>query len=125
LHTHLRVGGSLVVEPRFMYPDSVLQRMQQTECTGLGGVPSHFQILLRTPALKHMKFPKLRYVQQAGGHLAPVFVRELRNALPAVRIFIMYGQTEATARLSYLTPELVDKKPGSIGKGIPGVLLRV
>jgi len=99
--------------------------MQQTECTGFAGVPSHFQILLHTPALERMKFPKLRYVQQAGGHLAPVFVRGLRNALPAVQIFIMYGQTEATARLSYLPPELVDKKPGSIGRGIPGVKLQV
>ena len=108
-----------------MYPDSALRRMQQTECTGFAGVPSHYQILLRTTTLKRMHFPKLRLLQQAGGRLAPAFVKELRDTLPGVQIFLMYGQTEATARLTYLPPELVDEKPGSIGKGIPGVKVQV
>jgi len=125
LHTHLRVGASLVIEPRFMYPETVLQRMIETECTGFAGVPSHFQILLRKSSLARNEFPRLRYVQQAGGRLAPSFIRELREALPETSVFIMYGQTEATARLSYLPPEFLDSKLGSIGKGIPGVKLRV
>jgi long-chain acyl-CoA synthetase len=75
--------------------------------------------------LKEMDVPKLRYVQQAGGHLAPGFVRELQQALPHARIYVMYGQTEATARLSYLPPECLNDKLGSVGKGIPGVTLRV
>ena len=125
LHTHLRVGGSLVVDLRFMYPESVLQRMLDTECTGFAGVPSHFQILVRSSSLRKKSFPCLRYVQQAGGHLAPTFIRELREALPRTQIFVMYGQTEATARLSYLPPELLAKKLGSIGRGIPGVKLCV
>lgn len=125
LHTHWRVGGSVAVDPRFLYPDKVLQRMAETECTGFAGVPSHYQILLRRSSLKKMSFPRLRYVQQAGGHLAPVFVRELCAALPRTKVFLMYGQTEATARLSYLVPEMVSRKPGSIGKAIPGVRLRV
>ena len=125
LHTHLKVGGSLVVDPRFMYPEKILQRMLDTECTGFAGVPSHFQILLRTSSLRKKMFPHLRYVQQAGGHLAPEFICELREALPHTEIFVMYGQTEATARLSYVPPELLDKKLGSIGKGIPNVKLRV
>jgi long-chain acyl-CoA synthetase len=125
LHTHLRVGGSIVIEPRFMYPETVLVRMQETACTGFAGVPSHYQILLRNSSLRKKAFPHLRYVQQAGGHLAPSFIRELRDALPGTSIFIMYGQTEATARLSYLAPDVLDTKLGSIGKGIPGVTLRV
>jgi acyl-CoA synthetase (AMP-forming)/AMP-acid ligase II len=125
LHTHLRVGGTLVVDSRFMYPEEVLQRMQRTECTGFAGVPSHFQLLLRNSSLRKKSFPHLRYVQQAGGHLAPTFIKELRNALPGTRVFVMYGQTEATARLSYLPPEYLDTKCGSIGKGMPGVKLRV
>jgi len=125
LHSHLRVGGSLVVDSRFLYPETVLQRMQDTECTGFAGVPSHFQILLRSSSLKRKTFPHLRYVQQAGGHLAPTFVRELQEALPGTKIFIMYGQTEATARLSCLPHEFLDQKLGSVGKGIPGVKLSV
>jgi len=125
LHTHLKVGGSIVVEPRFMYPQVVLQRMKDTACTGFAGVPSHFQILLRRSNLANIDFPSLRYVQQAGGQLPPPFIQELRKALPGKQIFVMYGQTEATARLSYLSPELLEKKLGSVGRGIPGVNLSV
>jgi len=125
LHTHLAVGGSLVIDSRFMYPEAVLQRMRQTDCTGFAGVPSHYQILLRKSNLGRMDFPALRYVQQAGGQLAPAFIQELQQALPGKQIFIMYGQTEATARLSYLPPNDLERKLGSAGKGIPGVTLTV
>jgi long-chain acyl-CoA synthetase len=125
LHTHLRAGGTLVVDPRFLYPETVLQRMMDARCTGFAGVPSHFQILLNASGLRNKPLPHLRYVQQAGGHLAPSFIRELRDALPATHIYIMYGQTEATARLSYLPPGFLNTKAGSIGRGIPGVELRV
>jgi long-chain acyl-CoA synthetase len=125
LHTHLRVGGSIVVEPRFMFLESTLQRMKATECTGFAGVPSHYQILLRKSNIRQTEFPHLRYIQQAGGHLAPAFVQELRAALPRTKIYIMYGQTEATARLAYLPPDLLTEKFGSIGKAIPGVALEV
>ena len=125
LHTHLRVGGSIVVDSRFMYPQAILKRMLETECTGFAGVPSHFQILLRRSSFGSMSLPHLRYVQQAGGQLAPTFISELRKALPGTKIFIMYGQTEATARLSYLPPEFLESKLGSVGKGIPGVRLQV
>jgi len=125
LHTHLKAGASLVLDSRFMYPEVVLTRMLNTQCTGFAGVPSHFQILLRSSSIRKKKFPSLRYVQQAGGHLAPSFIRELQEALPEAQVFVMYGQTEATARLSYLPPEYLDSKPESIGKGIPGVNLQV
>lgn len=125
LHTHLRVGGQVVVENRFMYPEIVLQRMIEAKCTGFAGVPSHFQILLRNSSFTRRRFPDLRHVQQAGGHLAPTLIRELKEALPDTEIYIMYGQTEATARLSYLPPAALGTKLGSIGKGVPGVKLRV
>lgn len=125
LHTHLRVGASLVVDLRFMYPEEVLERMLQTECTGFAGVPSHYHVLTRSSGLARRSFPKLRYVQQAGGRLAVPCLRELHAMLPGTEIFVMYGQTEATARLSYLPPEYFESKQGSIGRGIPGVTLRV
>ena len=86
---------------------------------------SHFQILLRKSTLAQRRFPALRYVQQAGGLLAPTLIDELRTALPGTDVVVMYGQTEATARLSYLPPQYLDVKRGSIGRGIPGVRLRV
>jgi len=125
LHTYLKVGAMLVIDNRFTYPEVVLQRMQETECTSFAGVPSHYQILLRNSSLAKRRFPHLRSLLQAGGHLAPSFLCELQSLLPYARFFVMYGQTEATARLSCLPPELLATKPGSIGKAIPGVVLRV
>lgn len=125
LHTHLRVGGSLVLDSQFMYPETVLDRMQETKCTGFAGVPSHYQILLDKTSLHKRSLPYLRYVQQAGGPLSSKSIQRLRETLPRAKVFVMYGQTEATARLSFLPPELLDTKLGSIGKGIPGVRLRV
>jgi len=125
LHTYLKVGATLVLDTRFAYPETVLQRMRETECTAFAGVPSHYQILLRNSSLARGKFPHLRALFQAGGHLAPTFLSELKDAVPGARIVVMYGQTEATARLSWLPSEMLATHPGSIGKAIPGVTLRV
>lgn len=125
LQTHLRVGAQLVLNNLFMFPGKVLKEINEKECTDFAGVPSHYSILLRRSPLKRMKFPTLRLVQQAGGKLTNTLILELKELLPTTKIFIMYGQTEATARLSYLPPELLDSKLGSIGKGIPGVNLEV
>jgi acyl-CoA synthetase (AMP-forming)/AMP-acid ligase II len=80
---------------------------------------------LRNTSFPRRELKSLKKVQQAGGKLPNVFIEELIAALPHAQIFIMYGQTEATARLSYLPPEMLDAKLGSIGKGIPGVTLEV
>jgi long-chain acyl-CoA synthetase len=124
LHTHLKAGSSLVIDRRFMFPDKVVARMKETACTGFAGVPSHFQILLRRSKFKASP-PDLKWVKQAGGKLATHFIAELVTALPQAKIFIMYGATEATARISCLPPELLATKLGSIGKGIPGVKVTV
>jgi long-chain acyl-CoA synthetase len=126
VHTHLRAGGSVVFNNSFIFLGTVINNLLDYNCTGFAGVPSHFQILLRmSDSFRKTTFPSLRYVTQAGGKLAPVFIDEFREAFPAVKFYVMYGQTEATARLSYLPPELWEKKKGSMGKGIPGVELRV
>ena len=126
LHTHLRVGGSVVLNNNFVFLGSVLDDIDKYKCTGFAGVPSHFQILLRkSKSFRNNAFPSLRYFTQAGGKLHNVFIRELVEAFPQKKLFVMYGQTEATARLSYLPPEMLSKKLGSIGKGISNVTLNV
>jgi long-chain acyl-CoA synthetase len=126
LHTHLRVGGSLVLSNNFVYPETVLDLMEATNCTGFAGVPSTYQTLLRNSTFAKRQIKSMRKVQQAGGKLQPVLIQELIGAVPAGEVFVMYGQTEATARLSYLPPALLlGTKLASIGRGIPGVTLRV
>ena len=125
LHTHLAAGGSLVLNNGFMFPEKVLDDLDRRQCTGLAGVPATYQILLRKTHFAARKFPSLRWLQQAGGKLPENFLRELRQALPQVKLYVMYGQTEATARLSYLPPERLDDKLGSIGRGLPHTRLEV
>jgi acyl-CoA synthetase (AMP-forming)/AMP-acid ligase II len=69
--------------------------------------------------------PALRYITQAGGAMSPETIAWARQAFAPAELFVMYGQTEATARLSYLPPDRAADKPGSIGVPIPGVELRV
>jgi long-chain acyl-CoA synthetase len=125
LHTHLKAAASVVIDNRFLFPEKVLQNMVETGCTTLAGVPSTYQILLRRSSLKKMEFPALKKLQQAGGKLAQPFIDELEEALPTARLYVMYGQTEATARLSCVSPEDRHAHPGSIGKGLASVQLRV
>jgi long-chain acyl-CoA synthetase len=125
LHTHLRVGGSLVLNSASQFAEDVLDDMERYTCTGFAGVPSIYQHFLRRSSLSRRALPHLRHAQQAGGKLADTFISEFHTALPHVRFFVMYGQTEATSRLSYLPPERLRDKLGSIGRGIPGVTLRV
>lgn len=125
LTTHVMAGGSLVLENSFMYPNTVLEKMAQHEVTGFSGVPSTYAILLNRSNLRNYRFPKLRYITQAGGAMSPKHALELRSINPELEIYIMYGQTEATARLTYLEPSELTRKAGSIGKPIPGVRITV
>ena len=121
LNTHFFVGGSVVVDNRFTFPNAVLKTMQEQEVTGFSGVPSTFTFLLNRSNLRSLKFPALRYVTQAGGGMAPAVQKEVAQIFNPAKLFIMYGATEASARLSYLPPKDLNRKWGSIGKGIPNV----
>lgn len=125
LHTHLAAGARLVLEKSMMYPAQVLNRMVEESATGFSGVPSTYSILLNRVDLGQFDLSSLRYMTQAGGPMAPADIQRLTNLLPNVRFFVMYGQTEASARLSYLPPERLFDKLGSIGIAIPGVTIEV
>jgi len=125
LNTHFFVGGSVVVDNRFLYPAAVLQTMQEQAVTGFAGVPSTFTLLLNRSILRGQKFPSLRYLTQAGGAMAPAVQKKVVKEFAPARLFVMYGATEASARLSYLDPEDLPRKWGAIGKAIPNVELFV
>lgn len=125
LHTHLRVGGTLVLNNASQFAEDVLDDMERYECTGFAGVPAIYQHFLRRSSLPRRTLPHWRHAQQAGGKLANTLIAEFGEVAAHVRFFVMYGQTEATSRLSYLPPERLPDKLGSIGRGIPGVRLQV
>ena len=121
LYTHFLSGGSLVIDNRFAFPVAVLNTMEEQKVTCFAGVPSTFSILLRKTDVGKRRFPHLRLVTQAGGPMAPVLQEEVVRTFRPAKLYIMYGSTEAAPRLTYLDPDLLPRKLGSIGRAIPNV----
>jgi acyl-CoA synthetase (AMP-forming)/AMP-acid ligase II len=121
VHTHLLHGASLLLTDRSVIDDDFWELFGDSRCTSFAGVPYTFDLLDRIE-FAHMRLPHLRYVTQAGGRLQPDRVR--RYAELGRRhgwdFYVMYGATEATARMSYLPPDLASAHPASIGRAIPG-----
>jgi len=128
LNTHFAVGGTVVINNTFAYTATVVNQMVDEAVTGFSGVPSTYAYLLhRSPLADYKdKLQALRYCAKAGGHLSRTLKEKLCKTLPDhTQIFIMYGATEAAARLTYLPPERFYDKMDSIGKPIDNVSLRV
>lgn len=125
LHTHMMIGGSVVIDNRFVFPNVVLSAMAEHRVTGFAGVPSTFALLLHRSNLSTAALPALRYVTQAGGAMPPARILEWLDRGPRVPFFVMYGATEAAARLTYLPPADLPHKLGSIGRAIPNVEIDV
>jgi len=125
LHTHTKVGGKVVLNNKFIFPETVIKDIKKYNCTGFAGVPSHYEILIKNTNFLNEELPSLKYVTQAGGKMDNETILKIFNSMKNIKLYIMYGQTEATARLSYLPPENLPEKLGSIGKGIPGVELKI
>jgi acyl-CoA synthetase (AMP-forming)/AMP-acid ligase II len=125
LHTHLAAGAELLLEDSFAYPHAVLQRMADEGVTGFSGVSSTYSLMMSRCELGKYNLGRLRYLTQAGGPMPIADIRRLQSQFPGVRLFVMYGQTEAAARLSFLPPDRLGDKAGSVGIAIPGVDLDV
>ena len=126
LLTHFAVGGRVVIDNRFAYPSTVVDTLERSRVSGFSGVPSHYAILAEKTDFLHRGWPYLRYLTQAGGGMTAALTQRLIDELPShVRLFVMYGQTEASPRLSYVPPERLREKLGSIWIPIPGVTLTI
>jgi len=123
--THTKAGGKIIIENRVPYPIKVIEQIYASKATGFSTVGSYINILLKQESLKAFHLKYLQYITFAGESTSFEDIAKLKDIAPHMKIFVMYGQTEASARLSYLEPDLIFKKAGSIGKGIPGVTLRV
>lgn len=116
-------GAALVVE-RSPLPQQAIATVRDQDVTVVAAVPALWMRLLATGGLRDALLPVLRVMTNAGGHLPLEAVRGLRAAQPHVRLYLMYGLTEAL-RSTYLPPEEVDRRPDSIGRAIPGAEIYV
>jgi long-chain acyl-CoA synthetase len=125
VHSHLYQGGGVVFDSRFMFPDKVLHAINTYACTTFAGVPTVYNILLSRSNLSAIPLPRLRRFLQAGGALAPERIRQIRDIVPTAEFFVMYGQTEATARISCLPPDRLPDKLGSAGLPLDNLVIRI
>ena len=121
INSHLNSQGTILLTEESITSPSFWFFFDAYKSTSLAGVPFTYE-MLELIRFRDKKIPHLRYITQAGGKLSPEII--LRYAQWAkernIDFFVMYGQTEATARMSYLPIELALQYPDSIGKPIPG-----
>jgi amino acid adenylation domain-containing protein len=115
-------GAALVVE-HSPVPQQIVRVLSDQQVTVLPAVPPLWLQLLGTESFRS-PLTSLRLLTNTGGRVPPEAVRRLRQAQPQAALVLMYGLTEAF-RSSYLPPERADRKPGSIGRAIPGAELLV
>lgn len=121
LNSHLAAGAGIVLSDAAVTTSAFWNLVRAEGVTGLVGVPTTWR-MLRRMRFDRMDLPTVRHMTQAGGRLDPDEVVWLGTLAQRAgrRAFIMYGQTEATARIAYLPSTQILEKPGSIGQAIPG-----
>ncbi len=113
-----QVGGTVVLEKSFTYPQSALKRLAEEQVTGFPLVPTMAAVLLGLKGLVPGRFPHLRYLTNTAAALPPSHIARLQELFPTTRIYSMYGLTECK-RCTYLPPEQISLRPESVGKAIP------
>ena len=126
LHSHLLAGASLLLTDDSVVDASFWEDVAAHRVTTFPGVPHTFDLLERT-GFAEREVPSLRYLTQAGGRMAPERVRALAELgeRKGFDLVVMYGQTEATARMTVLPPDRTTSAPGSIGLPVTGGALAV
>jgi acyl-CoA synthetase (AMP-forming)/AMP-acid ligase II len=118
LTTAFQKGATLVLI-NFSFVRDIVRILDQERITGLAGVPTLWILLAQNASTLHKTaLPHLRYITNTGGGMPKEVLAILRRLLPTTEIFLMYGLTEAF-RSTYLPPEELDRRLGSMGKAIP------
>lgn len=126
INSHLLKGSTIVLTEKTVFFRDFWNQFNEYKCTSFAGVPYTYTMLKRINFDK-IELPTLRYFTQAGGKLSEEFIKHFNEyALNNdKKFFVMYGQTEATARITYVPFEKLSKKIGSIGISIPGGELKI
>lgn len=126
LQTHLAQGAAVILTEATMMDKQFWILLREQKATTFGGVPYIYEMLKKL-RFGRMELPSLRYITQAGGKLSKELSEEFSEICTqkGIQLIVMYGQTEATARMSYLPWEYAISKAGSIGIAIPGGIFRL
>lgn len=115
----VRLGATLVLQKSFAFPSAIFEVMRREHVTGFPLVPTMAAMILRMQDLTPGFLPDLRYLTNTAAALPPEHIARLRALFPGARLYSMYGLTECK-RCTWLPPEELDRRPGSVGIAIPG-----
>ena len=115
----VHVGATLVLERSFAYQAQIFSLLESERITVFPGVPTIYAMLLEADGKSPMRFPHVRKVTNTAAALPASFNQRLQAIFPHADLFRMYGLTECK-RVCYLDPALIEQKPDSVGKAIPG-----
>ena len=120
INSHLLKGCAIILTNKTLMDKAFWGHLKANGATTFGGVPYVYEMLKKL-RFSRMELPSLKVLTQAGGKLSPELSEEFATVCEqkGIRFFVMYGQTEATARMSYLPSEYAISKAGSIGIAIP------
>lgn len=121
LNSHLVRGATVVVEPSGLLGRGFWDTVAAYRCTSIAAVPHHYDLLRRLD-FQPARYPCLRTLTQAGGKLRAELITEFARKMHGVggRLYVMYGQTEASPRMSTMPAERLVEKPDSVGPALPG-----
>jgi len=115
----ITIGGTLIAEQSFIFTASIYRNIEKYKPTVFPGVPTIFAMMIASSKENPLAFECIQKVTNTAAALPAEFIPDLKKIFPNALIFKMYGLTECK-RVCYLEPELVELKPTSVGKAIPG-----
>lgn len=123
LQTHMLSGATMIFAGALMFPASIIEAIAKFNATSFSAVPEVYGMLIKYGRLGEQALPKLHYMAVAGGQLRHDLAAQIAKRIAPAEFYVMYGQSEASARLTILPPDELEARAGSIGKPLPGIEL--
>jgi len=115
----ITIGGTLIIEQSYIFPATIYKNIEKYKPTVFPGVPTIYAMMIAANKENGLRFDCIEKITNTAASLPAEFIPDLKKIFPNALVFKMYGLTECK-RVCYLEPELIDQKPNSVGKAIPG-----
>ena len=119
LFMSITIGSTLIIEQSFIFTASIYKQIEKYRPTVFPGVPTIYAMMIAGNQKNKISFDSITKITNTAAALPAEYITDLKQIFPNALIFKMYGLTECK-RVCYLEPELIDIKPDSVGKAIPG-----
>lgn len=126
INTHLRIGAKIILNKNTVFERLFWNKIKKFKVNSFGGVPEFYDILKKINFEKYVT-DHIKYLTQAGGKLSDSTLKYLGNLskIKKIKFYIMYGQTEASPRMTCLDWKFFFLKTNSVGKPLRGYKIKI